>query len=288
MAYKIGLALGGGGARGFAHIGVLKVMEKEHIPIDQITGCSIGAIIGGLYAYFRSVEKVEAFIREIIKKPIFKELNLDVFSPAEQDTFMHTFLKLKRFYTLIKSIKTQSVFEPEIIEKVYEPFPDVPIETLPIPFATIATDLISGREIVINRGSLKTAIMASAAIPGVFPPVPLEDMLLIDGAASDSIPVNVVRGQGVKFVVAVDVSHCLGDVQELDTGLQIVQRADEIVSFHLSRQRLSGADLIIRPAVRHYSWADVRKMKEIILAGEEAAMEQLNILKRFANHGQAS
>lgn len=127
--------------------------------------------------------------------------------------------------------------------------------------------------------------MASAAIPGIFPPVELDDLLLVDGAVLDSIPAAVVRGQGAQFVVAVDVTHCLGDIEGLDTGLQIVQRADEIVSYHLTQQRLSGADLIIRSDVRHYSWADVDKMDQIIVAGETAAIENLNFLKRFANQG---
>lgn len=285
MQQKIGLALGGGGARGFSHIGVIRVMEKNHIPINQITGTSIGAIIGGLYAYFQDSVKVENFIRDLMKQPVFKELDLKIFTSPEQGSFSMPFLRLKKFYTLLRTLKTRSIFPPEIIEKIYDSFPDVQIEELSLPFATIATDLISGREIVINRGSLKKAIMASAAIPGIFPPVELDDLLLVDGAVSDSIPAGVVRGQGVQFVVAVDVTHCLGDIEGLDTGLQIVQRADEIVSYHLTQQRLSGADLIIRPEVRHYSWADVDKMDQIIVAGEAAAIENLNFLKRFANQG---
>lgn len=155
MQIKIGLALGGGGARGFSHIGVIRIMEKNNIPINQITGTSIGAIIGGLYAYFQDSVKVESFIGDLIKQQVFKELDLRIFISPEQGAFNHPLLRLKKIYTLIRTLKTRSIYSPEIIERIYEHFPDVKIEELSLPFATIATDLISGREIVINRGSLK-------------------------------------------------------------------------------------------------------------------------------------
>ncbi len=282
MPYKIGLALGGGGARGFAHLGVLRVMEQNQLPVSHITGCSMGAVIGGLYAYFQSTQRVEKFIDDLMQKPVFKELDFKIFTTHDQNGLRFSFTRFKKFYSLLKTLKTVSIFPEEIIEHIFAEFPQVNIEDLPISFATIATDLISGREIVINKGSLKKAIMASSAIPGVFPPVKIGDLLLIDGAASDNIPVSVVRGQGAQYVVAVDVSHCMGDVPKLDTGLQIVQRADEIVSFHLTQERLSGADLIIRPEVRHYSWAAIDKKEELIKAGEKATQKVLNDLQRFA------
>ncbi len=289
MITKIGLALGGGGARGLSHIGVLKVLEREHFPINQITGCSIGALIGGLYSVYQNAEAVEDFIYNLIKRPVFNELDMEVFDSTEHSGAIHQLNQylnnLKMYFSLLKTLKAQSIYDEDLVAKIFEPFPDKPIEALPIPFATIATDLISGREIVISEGSLKKAMMASSAIPGVFPPVKIDDLLLIDGASSDSIPVQIVKGRGAQYVVAVDVTHCVEDIGKLQTGIQIIYRAEDIVTYHLTQERLAGADLVIKPKVRHYSWAAIKSIKEIIKAGEAAAEESLPQLEKLFHTG---
>ncbi len=279
MFGKIGLALGGGGARGLAHIGVLKVFEREKIAIYNITGCSIGAIIGGAYAYYNNAEQTEQFIRNILDNPIIKSMHLESFASAEHhkpllhlNEYLNT---LKRYFSLIKTIGTTSVYDEETTNAIFDLYPDSPIEKLPIRFGCIATDLISGREIVINEGSLRKAVMASASIPGIFPPVKMGNQLLIDGASTDSIPVQIVRGQGAQYVFAVDVTKCLRDRDELDSGLKILYRAEDIVTYHLTQERLAGADLVIRPKVRHFSWAAFDRIDDIIKSGEKMAEELL-------------
>ncbi len=287
MAVKIGLALGGGGARGLAHIGVLRVLEQEKIPLYQITGCSIGAIIGGLYAYFSNIEKTERFIRDLLASEAVKNLNLETFSSAEHrkpTVHLNAYLNtIKRYFSIFKTLGKTSIYEEELVKDIFSLFPHERIENLPIHFGCIATDLISGREIVLNEGDLRRAIMASSSIPGVFPPVKTDDQLLIDGAATDSIPVQIVRGQGAQYVFAVDVTKCLEDVDALDNGLDIIYRAEDIVGYHLTQERLAGADLIIRPKVRHFSWAAVDRIDEIIKAGEAAAKDALLKIKRIIN-----
>lgn len=186
---------------------------------------------------------------------------------------------------MLKTLKARSIYNEKLVEKLFETFPDKPIETLPVNFATIATDLISGREIVLTEGSLKKSVMASSAIPGVFPPVEIDGLLLIDGASSDSIPVQIVKGRGAQYVIAVDVTHCVEDVSKLDTGIQIIYRAEDIVTYHLTQERLAGADLLIRPKVRHYSWAAIKSIDDIIKAGEEAAEAALPQLEKLLKHG---
>jgi len=284
MGKKIGLALGGGGARGFSHIGILRIFEKENIPITQITGCSIGAIIGGLYAYLGNADDVEQYIRKMISDPVFKELNIGLFTAMNRDNrhilFEDSLHNLKMYFSLLKTIRTPSIFNAETVEKIFNLFPDVELDSLKIKFATIATDLISGREIVINEGSLRRAVRASSSIPGFFPPVKMDDMLLVDGAATDSIPVQIVRGQGAQYVIAVDVGKCINDVGSLETGLQVIYRAEDIVSHHLTQERIAGVDYLIRPQVGHYSWAAVGQMDEIIAAGEDAARKAIPDIKR--------
>lgn len=285
MSIKIGLALGGGGARGLAHIGVLKVLEREHVPIYQITGCSIGAIIGGAYAFLRNARATEKFIRDLLDSPAFKELDIQIFSDADHDKatrHLDYYLNnLKKYFSLLKTLNRISVYDKEAVNEIFKIFPDIPIEKLPLRFASIATDLISGREIVINEGSLRTAVIASASIPGIFPPVKMERQLLIDGGATDSIPVQIVKGQGAQYVFAVDVTKCIDDVDELDNALQIIYRAEDIVTYHLTQERLAGTDLVIRPNVRHFSWAAVKEIDQIIKAGEQAAEEAIPQIKRI-------
>ena len=285
MSIKIGLALGGGGARGLAHIGVLKVLEREHVPIYQITGCSIGAIIGGAYAFLRNARATEKFIRDLLGSPAFNNLDIQIFSDADHDratrNLDYYLNNLKKYFSLLKTLNKISVYDEKQIKDIFEMYPETAIEELPLRFASIATDLISGREIVINEGSLRTAVIASASIPGIFPPVKMERQLLIDGGATDSIPVQIVRGQGAQYVIAVDVSKCINDIGTLETGLQVIYRAEDIVSHHLTQERIAGVDYLIRPEVGHYSWADVGKMDEIIAAGEQAAQKAIPDIKRM-------
>lgn len=285
MAVKIGLALGGGGARGLAHIGVLKVLEQEKVPIYQITGCSMGAIIGGIYAVVQSAAQTEDAIRKLLGSRPFKELDIQMFSSDAQEGGIkqldYYLNNLKKYFSLFKSINQVAVYDEKLVKKIFEFYPEADIEKLPIRFACIATDLISGREIVINEGSLRRAVMASATIPGVFPPVAMDHQLLVDGGATDSIPVQIVKGQGAQYVFAVDVTKCIEDVDELDNALKVIYRSEDIVTYHLTRQRLSGADLVIQPDVRHYSWAAVDQIDTLISAGEQAAEAALPQIKRI-------
>ena len=283
---KTALALGGGGARGLAHVGVLKVFEREKIPLYQITGCSMGAIIGGAYCLLNGdALATEKFIYDIITGPAFGALEVKIFSPETVDDknrdIEYYLNSAKKYFSLIKTINKPAVYDQDTVDAIMEPFADKPIEDLPIRFACIATDLISGREIVINEGSMKKAITASASIPGIFPPVKMDQQLLVDGGATDSIPVQIVKGQGAQYVLAVDVTKSIEDVDELDNALQIMYRAEDIVTYHLTKERLSGADLIISPDVHHYSWAAVHLMEKIIAAGEKAAEKQLPEIKRI-------
>ena len=287
---KLGLALGGGGARGFAHLGVLKVLEKANIPVYAITGCSMGALIGGLYAYFGSAAEVEKFITGILNNPEFTKYGIQAYDKIEtasgHNKVEEYFDYIKVKLSLLKLFNNQSVFSEEITEKMFSYLPDKHIEDLSIKFSAIATDLLSGEEINITKGSLRTAMKASAAIPGLFPPVKYKNYMLIDGSASESVPVDKVREIGAKRVVAVDVSKCLKSLGPLDNGLEIIYRAEEISSFHLSQERLLDADLIIRPKVKDLSWANFNAAGDIIKEGEIAAGKMLSEIKALSSENK--
>jgi NTE family protein len=279
---KIGLALGGGGARGLAHIGVLKVLERNKIPVYQISGTSIGAVLGGLYAVYQNVEEVEAFMYKLVKKKAFQDLNLDAFDPDPKKNnsyWKHLFKNAQRNISLFRTWRYQSMLNASQVDEIFGGFPEVNIENLPIGFAAVATDLVTGRETVLLEGSLKRAVVASSSIPGVFPPVEMLNTQMCDGGISDLVPVYVSRGQGAQYVIAVDVTKSLDEREELTNGLSIIDRAQTILAYQLSRERLGGADCVIRPSSHRFSWASVRHMPEIIKSGEIAAAQALPAIK---------
>ncbi len=284
----LGLALGGGGARGLAHIGVLKVLEREHIKIQAITGCSMGSIVGALYAYLGQAQKVEEVIHQTLHSSFIRKLGLQSLSeeqePASAKNYFEQFFDLISVrLQAVKALGRTSYFDEETTEKIFEIIPDIPIEELPIPFSAIATDLVSGNEINIDKGSLRLAVRASSAIPGVFPPVQIDDYLLVDGSASESVPAGRVREIGADRVLAVDVTRDIKIFQEPQNILEILLRTEDITSFHLSKIRLKEADLVIHPKVKEYSWVDFDKTDIIIAAGEIATLENLEEIKKLAN-----
>ena len=139
--------------------------------------------------------------------------------------------------------------------------------------------MITGRETVLIEGNLKQAVIASSSIPGVFPPVEMLDTKMCDGGVSDLVPVYISRGQGAQYVIAVDVTKSLDEREELDNGISIIDRAQTILAFQLSRERLAGADFVIRPSSVRFSWASVRYIPEIIRSGEIAAEKALPEIK---------
>lgn len=283
---NFGLALGGGGARGLAHIGVLKILEQNKIKIHSITGCSMGAIIGGLYAYYGNSKQVEDFILEIINHPKFIELGIEKLSEKnnkpDKNYFEQFYDYIGRRVQALKALNRLSYFDEQLTNEMYEVIPDVPIENLEIKFSAIATDLLSGQEIIFTNGSLRKAIQASSAIPGIFPPVKYQNYFLIDGSASESVPAAKVKDLGADRVLAVDVTREIKIIKEPQNVFEIVYRAEDISSYHLSMVRLREADLVIRPKVRHLSWADFDMTSEIIAAGEQAALENLDEIKKLA------
>lgn len=280
---KFGLALGGGGARGLAHIGVLKALESHNIRIDAITGCSMGALIGGLYAYYGSVKEVEKFIFDAIKHPKFIELGISKLSSEKSDKnyFDQFFDYIGTRLQVLKALNRLSYFDEELTEEIYQIIPDTPIERLNIKFSAIATDLISGKEINFINGNLRKVIKASSAIPGIFPPVKYQNFFLVDGSASESVPAGKVREIGADRVLAVDVTRCLDSVEQPQNVLDILYRTEDITSFHLSSVRLKEADLVIQPEVKHLTWADFRHIEKIIEAGEKATLKDIAEIKKL-------
>jgi NTE family protein len=273
---KLGLALGGGGVRGFCHIGVLKVLEQEEITIDLIAGTSAGALIGGAYASGSSPQEIYRKVDAYILSPQFqsstlREIGLTM-NPAEQTFWEKTRNSIRQKYFLLSSFVKPAILPPKDFEDLIHYFiPDIDIRETRIPFYAVATDLITGKQIVISEGSLRQAVLASSAVPGAVDPVRLGDWLLADGGITSLVPVLAAREAGADAVIAVVVDQEKQVSGEFETAQEIVYRAGDITSDKLVEAELQQADVVIRPRIGDLHWSDFSRAKGLIQEGETAA-----------------
>jgi len=281
---KIGLALGGGAARGLAHIGVIRVLEGEGIPIHAIGGTSMGAIIGSKYALTPSVKVLEEDLQRFLESNAFREAQLDFLREGEEEKKgfffqLSRYISKRVYYTM--AANQQSLIKKETFKRTIDfLIPDVPMAFTRIPFAATAVDLNRGKEIVLHAGPLREAIAASCALPGVVPPMKIGDYELVDGGWLNLVPASVARSLGAHLVIGVWVGSELEETFRLGNSIDIFSRADEISRHYLGGFRLRECDVVVAPAVGHMNWADFKKAQEIIKAGEEAAEKAIPAIKK--------
>ncbi len=279
---RFGLALGGGGARGLAHIGVLKVLEDEGISIDVIAGTSSGALIGALYACGYNASSIEKKSLEFLESSEYKRARLEFLKDeigeegSKPIKKIVSYVKWKLIYNL-SLVKTALVSEKRIKTIVNSILPNKNIEDLKIPFACVSTDLISNGEIWFTRGPLREAVRASITIPGLFPPLKWEGRRLVDGGAVNLVPVDGALRLGADLVVGVDVhgSFPRSSYQEMKTGLDVILRTSYISGLFLNELRLKKADLVIKPDVDNIHWVNFKKLDYCIKKGEESTRAKL-------------
>jgi len=281
-APKICLALGGGAARGLAHLGVLKVFEEAKVPIHMIAGTSLGAMIGGLYAsrpdamYWMG--RTEGFIRSFSSRKTRLEFLKKLEQPSGyQRGFFSDMAALMRkgFFWGVTATKPAFISELEYQDFIYPLIPDIKIEQTKIPFSCIATDIRNGKRIRYSSGSLRTAISASCSLPGIFPPVKDNGMLLVDGGWVERVPVICAKDMGADIIIAVDVSSGIDPFDDDKSGLDIIFRADAVTRIYLNELLVKYADVTIHPAVNQTHWADFSNAREMFRQGEIAALEKL-------------
>jgi len=257
---KIGLALGGGAARGLAHIGVLEVLEKEGIPIDMIAGTSAGAAIGALYAQGKHASQIKDLVINI-KRMQFLSL-VDLALPRSG------FIEGTRIKNLLKSV-----------------IGDIKFSDLRIPLACVATDIRSGEEVVISQGSVLEGVRASISIPVIFTAVKWRDRYLVDGGLVNPVPVRTVREMGADFVIAVNVIPDTGNrtqqaKKHKHPGMfQVMLQSIYIATYSLVRASLEMADIVIEPQLTNIGYGDFRHSRDCILQGELAAQDLIPQIK---------
>lgn len=256
---KIGLALGGGGARGIAHIGVLNVLIEERIEPDYVVGCSMGAIIGAYYCLGLDLLEAEKEIKSFNKKKAIKEL-FDI-------KMKSGLLGGKKAYKYLKKMLHDKSFDD-----------------LNKPFKTIATNLASGEEKIISEGDLVTAIQASMSVPGVFPPVEIDGQYYIDGGVSNPTPTDVVKNMGADVIIGVDLVMARDIEIKNPNILNTIMQSYDIMRTQSIKSRLTFADketILIKPDMRSLiEGFKFFKMEEFIKSGEEATRKQLPLIKK--------
>jgi NTE family protein len=249
---KVAVVLGAGSSKGFAHVGVLKVLESQKIPIHLIVGTSAGSVVGSLYA-----SGIDAFQLQTMAMALLKDDVVDLTMPD------NGFIRGDKLENFINKTVRQT-----------------PLERLKIPFRAVATNLQTGEEIVFATGNTGMAVRASCSIPGVFQPVRIGDKAYVDGGVVSPVAVDAARRAGADVVIAVDISAGMaGAVPQgiLDTILQSI----DIMYAKIATAQLRNADVVIRPQVNHIGSSDFDKRNEGILEGEKAAAQALPQIRQI-------
>ncbi len=288
---RVAIVLSGGGARGMAQIGVLKVLERHHIPVDFIASTSVGALIGGLYA----AGYTSAELERLVLTTNWDDLLSLSDETKRSELFVDQKIIGERSFIAIRFQGFEPVIPPavssgqrltdflnsEVLQAPFHAIPD--FDHLKIPFRAVATDLISGKKIVLRDGSLAEALRGSATVPLLFNPIEKGGMKLIDGGLVDNIPVDLARQGGYDLVIAVNSTSGLRREDEMAAPWQT---ADQIVGIMMERmkaEQLKGADIVITPDIGRHLSSDFRGLDSLIAAGEhaaEAAIPQIETLLR--------
>lgn len=248
---KIGLVLGGGGARGFAHIGALKAFEEEGIFFDEVAGTSVGSLVGALYAYGMGADEMIKAAKSLKQKDIKSGF---FFTPSETDGI-------------------QAVIKDNI--------GDVHFDELKIPFTAVAVDLITGKEIHITSGNVAKAVAGSCAVPGFFKPVEFEDYRLADGGLRNTIPADVVRNNGCKIVITIDVNHARGNGTSSTKLLDQFLASLRIMMVSNAMNGKLFSDIVLEPDLRNFKSTSFTGFEEMIEIGYKEAKAKMPQIKQL-------
>lgn len=288
---KIALVLSGGGARGFAHIGVLKKIEELRIPIDIVVGTSMGSIIGGLYAIGLSPDEIEHGVRSIDWEQVFNDFAQREFRSFRRKTDDYLFTSANRIGVSREGVKlAPGLIEGQQIELALDrlAFPGFHItdfDELHIPFRAIATDIETGDAIVLGEGNLAKAMRASMSIPAALPPVKHEGKLLVDGGIGNNIPIDVARDMGADIFIVVDVSDPLAGQEDLQSSIGITSQLTTILTRRVADQQLQSltdVDVVIVPGREDLGSSSFLEYAQLIQAGLDAAEEKYRQLKTLS------
>ncbi|WP_171595250.1 patatin-like phospholipase family protein [Marinifilum caeruleilacunae] len=280
---KIGLVLSGGGAKGFAHVGVLKIIDELEIPIDYISGTSMGSIIGGFYSIGYSAQQIEDMIlSQNWDKLLADEISRKYVPFHEKQNYERHVLsfpiKPKGIQLPSGIVKGQNVIN--LFERLSIDYHDVTdFNKLPIPFVCVATDIETGEAVILDNGYLPEAMRASMAIPTVFSPIEIDGRLLVDGGMVNNFPVKEVVDMGADIVIGVDVQAGPKSKEELSSFLDIINQTVSLMSLNEFKKNIDFVDVYIKPNINNYSVGSFNEADSLIRKGEEIGREFVPVLK---------
>lgn len=272
---KIGLVLSGGGAKGLAHIGVLKVLEEAGVEISYIGGTSMGAIIGGLYASGYSAKQLDSIFSVVDADALLQDYTPRTskgFFEKRNDEVYAISLPFSNFKLGVPSALSKGTYNYNLLNRLlYHVRHTRDFNKLPIPFVCIATDIETGEEIVMRNGVLPKAILASGAFPSLYSPIEIEGRLLIDGGVTNNYPLEEVKKMGADIIIGVDVQEGLRDREHLGGATAVFTQITNFTMMEKMEQKRKATDIYIKPDIRGYTIFNFDLGKEIINKGEEAA-----------------
>lgn len=288
---KIGLVLSGGGAKGSAHIGVLKVLEQNNIPVDYIVGTSIGAYVAGMYALGYEVEEIEKIMMSLPWSDGFSDYipreSLSYLNKQQRDMYNlsirlgysegqfkvpHGLILGQNAYQILQS-STDSI-------RTFNSFDD-----LAIPYRAVASDIATAKMVVLDSGNLNQAMKASAAVPGIVAAVEIDGKMLVDGGITNNMPIDVVKKMGADIVIAVDIGSPLSEQSELTSTVSVLNQLSTILTNNTSlkqKELLTEKDILLRPAIDDLGTTDFSIMPQALKLGEEEALSQLASLVKLS------
>ncbi len=274
------LALGGGGARGFAHLGVLDVLDQQRLPVRAVAGTSMGAVIGAMYLSYGSaaaaIEKWrEAFDLRLV--PTVRPLRRPPRERSRENPLLQAARRIRSQVVVAVAVNRSTILDGvELMHALEFLIPEITAEQLPRPFIAVATDFETGTEVRLSGGDLRTILRASSAIPGVVPAVDVDGRRLVDGGVLAEVPVAAARSIG-RPVVAVSVAMDIPPIGADDLVLDTMQRAHMMTGRRLREQQLRRAGGVIEPMVSYATWADWNRFEDLIEIGRAAAREFLGL-----------
>lgn len=276
----IGLVLGGGGARGSAHVGVLKILEREQVPICVIAGTSMGAVVGSLYAAGYRADEIESIVETVDWQDLFSDdpdrVELPMRRKEEQLRHLLGFrLGFREGRITLPRGAIQGQKFMLMLRRLLLPVWDVEdFSKLPIPFKAVATDIVTGDPVVFGRGDLASAVRASLSVPGAFAPIRVDGRLLVDGGLVNNVPIDIARSMGATRLIVVDVSSPLLTAEELGSPLSVTLQMISVLIENRTRDALAllrDEDIVIRPDMPDLSSAQFDRATEAVVAGLAAA-----------------
>jgi len=286
---KIGLVLSGGGAKGMAHIGALKVIEEAGIEIDYIGGSSMGAIVGALYASGYSARELDSLFTVTNVGSLIQDnlpRSAKTFYEKEDSERYALTLPFKNFKVTVPPAFSggQNIYN-EFVRLLYHVKDIEDFNKLPIPFVCIATDIETGKQVVLDSGYLPEAILASGTLPSLFEPMAIDGKVLIDGGVVNNYPIDEVRAMGAELIIGIDVQHDLSDRDALLSATEILLQINNYRTVADMKIKSAKTDIYIKPQIEDYSVIDFNRLSEIVKKGEDAANLKIDELKKLATRG---